>query len=237
MTNNVEHLFHVLICHLFFSFSEQFKSFAHFFLLCCLFSYHWILRILYIHIQDSRPLLYILFVITSSQSMACFSILWIALSMSRSFKFFIRPNLSVYSFMNHDFGILGFPSSSADKESSCNAADPSLFPEPGRSLGEGIGPLQCSLASLVVQKICLQSRRPEFNPWVRKIPWRREQVPPPVFCPGEFHGQRSLAGTVHGVAENPTWLSDCHTFTFFGILSKKSLTSSWLQRFFSYVFF
>ena len=30
--------------------------------------------------------------------------------------------------------------------------------------------------------------------WVRKIPWRREQLPTPVFLPGEFHGQRSLAG-------------------------------------------
>ena len=29
---------------------------------------------------------------------------------------------------------------------------------------------------------------------VRKIPWRREWQPTPVFLPGEFHGQRSLAG-------------------------------------------
>ena len=27
-----------------------------------------------------------------------------------------------------------------------------------------------------------------------KIPWRREWQPTPVFLPGEFHGQRSLAG-------------------------------------------
>ena len=33
-----------------------------------------------------------------------------------------------------------------------------------------------------------------FNPWVRKIPWRRESLPTPVFLPGEFLGQRSLAG-------------------------------------------
>ena len=30
--------------------------------------------------------------------------------------------------------------------------------------------------------------------WVGKIPWRREGQPTPVFLPGEFHGQRSLAG-------------------------------------------
>ena len=33
-----------------------------------------------------------------------------------------------------------------------------------------------------------------FNPWVRKIPWKRAWQPSPVFLPGESHGQRSLAG-------------------------------------------
>ena len=33
-----------------------------------------------------------------------------------------------------------------------------------------------------------------FDPWVRKIPWRREWLPTPVFSPGKFHEQRSLAG-------------------------------------------
>ena len=33
-----------------------------------------------------------------------------------------------------------------------------------------------------------------FNPWVRKISWRRKWQPAPVFLPGNFHGQRSLAG-------------------------------------------
>ena len=27
-----------------------------------------------------------------------------------------------------------------------------------------------------------------------RVPWRREWQPTPVFLPGEFHGQRSLAG-------------------------------------------
>ena len=30
--------------------------------------------------------------------------------------------------------------------------------------------------------------------WVGKIPWRRKWLPTPVFWPGEFHGQRGLAG-------------------------------------------
>ena len=37
-----------------------------------------------------------------------------------------------------------------------------------------------------------QCGRPEFNPWVRKIPWRREWLPPPGFWFGESHGQRNL---------------------------------------------
>ena len=47
---------------------------------------------------------------------------------------------------------------------------------------------------------CRRCRRHEFNPWVGKIPWRRKWQPSPVFLPGKFHGQRSLA-TVHGIAK------------------------------------
>ena len=43
-------------------------------------------------------------------------------------------------------------------------------------------------------KICLQCRRPRFDPWVRKVPWRREWQPTPVFWPGKSHEQRSLTG-------------------------------------------
>ena len=61
----------------------------------------------------------------------------------------------------------------------------------------GIGyPLQYSWASLVVQMVKnpLQCRRPGFDLWVGKIPWRRTLRAIPEFLPGEFHGQRSLAG-------------------------------------------
>ena len=40
----------------------------------------------------------------------------------------------------------------------------------------------------------LQCRRPGFDPWVGKIPWRREWLPTTVFLFGEFHEQRSLVG-------------------------------------------
>ena len=36
-------------------------------------------------------------------------------------------------------------------------------------------------------------RRHRFNPWVRKISWRRKWQPTPVFLPGKSQGQRSLA--------------------------------------------
>ena len=35
--------------------------------------------------------------------------------------------------------------------------------------------------------------RCEFNPWVGKIPWRRECLPTLVFVPEESHGQRRVA--------------------------------------------
>ena len=36
-------------------------------------------------------------------------------------------------------------------------------------------------------------KRHRFDPWVRKIPWRRTQQPTPVFLPGDSYGQRILA--------------------------------------------
>ena len=37
-------------------------------------------------------------------------------------------------------------------------------------------------------------KRHRFDPCIRKIPWRMKWQPTPGFLPGEFHGQRSLAG-------------------------------------------
>ena len=43
---------------------------------------------------------------------------------------------------------------------------------------------------------CKRGKRLRFDPWVRKIPWRRKWQPTPVFLPGESHGQRSLVGYI-----------------------------------------
>ena len=40
---------------------------------------------------------------------------------------------------------------------------------------------------------CRRHDRWGFDPWVRKIPWRRTWQPIPVFLPGKFHVRRSLA--------------------------------------------
>ena len=48
--------------------------------------------------------------------------------------------------------------------------------------------------SVVKSHFVCECRRCGFNPWIRKIPWRRKWQPTPVFLPGKFHGQRSLVG-------------------------------------------
>ena len=39
-----------------------------------------------------------------------------------------------------------------------------------------------------------QGTRLGFDPWVGKVPWRRERQPTPVLLPRRSHGQRSQAG-------------------------------------------
>ena len=46
----------------------------------------------------------------------------------------------------------------------------------------------------VVKNPSAKCRKHGFSCWVRKIPWRRNWLPTPVFLPGESHGQRSLVG-------------------------------------------
>ena len=52
--------------------------------------------------------------------------------------------------------------------------------------------LSFSLVAQIVKN--MQCSRPGFDPWVGKIPWRREWQPTPVLLPGESHGQWNLAG-------------------------------------------
>ena len=64
-------------------------------------------------------------------------------------------------------------------------------------------------------KVLPECRRPGFDPWIGKIPWRRKWKPTPVFLPGEFHGQRNLVGYSpwgHKESDTTEWLRT-HTHT------------------------
>ena len=83
---------------------------------------------------------------------------------------------------------MGFPGSSAGKESACNAGDPSSTPGSGRSPGAGIDyPLQYSGASLVAQLV--KNPPAMWETWVLSLGWEdileEGWQPIPVFLPGE----------------------------------------------------
>ena len=59
-----------------------------------------------------------------------------------------------------------------------------------------------SLVVQLIKRIPLQCRRPGFNPWIEKIPWRKEWLSTPVFMPEEFHGQKSLATGLQRVGQD-----------------------------------
>ena len=92
---------------------------------------------------------------------------------------------------------VGFPDSSVGKESACSSGD--LV----RLLGweDPLEKRQATHSSILGLplwlswlRICLQCRRLGFSPWVGKIPWIRERLPPPVFWPREFNGLHSQWG-------------------------------------------
>ena len=67
-------------------------------------------------------------------------------------------------------GSRGFPGGSVEKESACNARDPSSIPGLGRTAGEWIGyPLQYSQASLVAQLV--KNPPAMWETWVQSLGW------------------------------------------------------------------
>ena len=75
-----------------------------------------------------------------------------------------------------------------------------------------------------------QCRRPSFDPWIRKIFWRRECQPTPVFLPGESRGQRSLMGCSpwrHKESDTTEWLTNTfNSFPEFHILIYSHLSGT-----------
>ena len=89
----------------------------------------------------------------------------------------------------------GFPGSSAGKESTCNAEDPSSIPGSGRSAGDGIGyPRQYSWASLVAEESTCNERELGSITELGRSPGGGHGNPLHYSCLENLHGQRSLAG-------------------------------------------
>ena len=96
----------------------------------------------------------------------------------------------------------GLPCGSDGRESACNAGDwrrkwqptPVFLPREScgqRSLGAAVHRVAQSPTRL--KRLSMHAGM-GFDHWVRKIPWRREWQPTPVFLPEESHEQRSLIG-------------------------------------------
>ena len=70
-----------------------------------------------------------------------------------------------------------------------------------------LGNLGTSQVALVVKNPPANAgdmKRCEFNPWVRKIPWRRAWQPTPPFLPGKSTDRGAWRATVHGVTKSQT---------------------------------
>ena len=91
------------------------------------------------------------------------------------------------------------------------------FPPPGDLPDPRIEPLSLSLlhwqedslpdfpgGSDGKASVCLQCRRPGFDPWVGKIPWRRKWQSTPVLLPGKSHGQSLVGYSLWGHKESDT---------------------------------
>ena len=65
-----------------------------------------------------------------------------------------------------------------------------------------------------------QCRRCRFNPWVRKIAWRKKWQPTPVFLPGKFHGKRCLVCYTPWSHEDLDTTANTHTHIWSARLSE-----------------
>ena len=106
----------------------------------------------------------------------------------------------------------GYLGSSADKESTCNAGDPSLSPGSVRSPGEGIGySLQYSWASLVAQMVKNPPAMRET--WIQSLGWEGSLGEGMATHSGILAWRIPMErgawwATVHGVAKSWTRLND-----------------------------
>ena len=106
---------------------------------------------------------------------------------------------------------MGFPDSSAGKESTFNAGDAGSIPRLGRCLGEGIGyPLQYSWVSLMAQTV--KNPLAFQETWVQSLGWgdplEEGMATHSSILAWRIHMDRGAwRATVHGVTKSWTQLS------------------------------
>ena len=64
---------------------------------------------------------------------------------------------------------------------------------------------------------CRRRKRHGFDPWVRRIPWRRTWKPTPVFLPEESH-RGAWWAKVHRIVTSQTWLKQPSAHAYIGIV-------------------
>ena len=120
---------------------------------------------------------------------------------------FIQPGI-----LHDELCILGFPASSAGKESTCNVGEPGSIPGLERYAGEGIGyPLQYSWASLVAQTVKnLPAMR---ETWVPFLGWEDPLEKGRATHSSILAWRNSMDCIVHGVTKSQTRLSNVHFYS------------------------
>ena len=68
------------------------------------------------------------------------------------------------------------------------------------------------------ESICQWRRhkRHGFNPWIRKIPWRREWQPTPILLPGEWTEELGRLQLIGSQRVGHDWSSLVHTYAYMG---------------------
>ena len=114
---------------------------------------------------------------------------------------------------------MGFPGSSAGKESACNAGDPDAIPGSGRSPGEGIDPLPTPvllsfLGGSAGKESACNAGDLGLIPGLVRFPWRREWQPTLVLLLGEFRGQRTFEVFSPWCRKESDTIEELNTLTF-----------------------
>ena len=90
--------------------------------------------------------------------------------------------------------------------------------------GPGLISSQCKSTTIWASQVGLVVKNPpaiaggikrqKFDPWVRKIPWRRKWKPTRYSCLESSMDRGAWQATVHGVTKSQTRLSDTHTHVY-----------------------